>query len=127
MPPDIDVISKRIIGAAIRVHRTLGPGLLEKTYLRCLAHELTLAGHTVELQKSLPVVYKGITVSDAYHIDLLVDGLVIIELKAVAAVNDIHRAQLLTYLKLSNKPLGLLLNFNGRRLSDGIIRVINTP
>src|SRR5919106_224916 len=104
----------QIIGAAIEVHTALGPGLLESTYEACLVHELLERGMSVERQKALPVAYKGIRVDCGYRIDLLVEGQVIVELKAVARVEPIHEAQLLSYLKLSGHQVGLLINFNVR-------------
>lgn len=115
-------ITERIIGAAIEVHRTLGPGLLESTYLACLVHELRQQGFEVEREKALPVVYKGVTLDCGYRIDLLVEHAVIVELKAVEELAPIHEAQLLSYLKLSGCPVGLLINFNVRQLTQGIKR-----
>ncbi len=120
-----DILSGRIIGAAIEVHRVLGPGLLESAYEGCLAHEFTLRGIPFERQKPLPVVYKGVKVDCGFRLDLVVGDLVIVELKSVAELNDIHKAQLLTYLKLTDKKLGLLLNFNVKRLQHGIKRIVN--
>lgn len=101
-----------IIGCAYKVHSALDPGLLESTYEVCLMHELVDEGLKVEQQKSLPVVYNDIKLDAGYRIDLLVEGEIIVELKAVDAIADIHKAQLLTYLKLSGKEVGLLMNFN---------------
>lgn len=120
-----NTITEVIIGKAIQVHRVLGPGLLEKTYEQCLAHELRSSGFRVDQQKRLPLVYDNLQLSDAYRIDLLVDDSVIIELKTVEAITALHAAQLLTYLRFSNKRLGLILNFNALVLRDGIKRVIN--
>jgi GxxExxY protein len=119
---EINRITERIIGAAIEVHRTLGPGLLESTYFACLFHELTQQGLFVERQKELPVVYKGVTLNCGYRIDLLVEHAVIVELKAVQEVAAIHEAQILSYLKLSGCAVGLLINFNVRQLIEGIQR-----
>jgi GxxExxY protein len=119
---EINLITERIIGAAIEVHRALGPGLLESAYSACLCHELGLQGLTVEREKPLPVVYKGTVFDCAYRLDLVVEELVIVELKAVSELAPIHQAQLLSYLKLSGCPVGLLINFNVRRLADGIKR-----
>ena len=118
-------ISGKIIGCAIEVHKALGPGLLESAYEECLYYELRTAGLKVEKQKSLPVVYKEVKLDAGYRIDLLVEGCVVVELKAVEALHDVHTAQVLTYLKLSGCKLGLLMNFNVYRLSEGIKRVVN--
>jgi len=118
-------ISKIIIGCAIEVHKSLGPGLLESAYLECLLYELQKAGLQVEKQKPLPLVYKEVKLDVGYRIDLIVEGKVIIELKSVEALNEIHMAQVLTYLKLSGCKLGLLMNFNVLRLVDGIKRLAN--
>jgi len=122
MHADINKITEKIIGAAIEVHRYLGPGLLESTYEACLVFELELMGLRVERQKSLPVVYKGIQLEQGYRIDLLVEDKVIVELKVVEKVLPVHEAQILSYLKLSGYQVGLLLNFNVKLLKDGIHR-----
>jgi len=118
-------ISERIIGCAIEVHKSLGPGLLESAYLECLIYELQKAGLRVEKQKPLPLIYKDVKLDAGYRIDILVEGKVIIELKSVEAINEIHIAQVLTYLKLSGCKLGLLINFNVLRVVDGIKRLVN--
>jgi GxxExxY protein len=118
-------ISEKIIGCAIEVHKILGPGLLENAYEECLLFELQSIGLKVERQKALPLVYKTVKLDAGYRIDLLVENKVIIELKAVEAINDIHVAQVLTYLKLSGCKLGLLMNFNVLRLTDGLRRLVN--
>lgn len=118
-------ISEKVIGCAIEVHKALGPGLLESAYLECLFYELLKEGLYVEKQKPLPLVYKEVKLDVGYRIDLLVDNKVVIELKSVEALNDIHIAQVLTYLKLSGCKLGLLMNFNVLRLVDGIKRLVN--
>ena len=118
-------ISHRIIGAAIEVHKELGPGLLESSYETCLAYELKQLGFNVKTQTALPVVYKGVKLSAGYRIDILVENNVIIEVKAVDMLADIHTAQLLTYLKLKELKLGLLINFNSVRVIDGVKRVVN--
>jgi GxxExxY protein len=118
-------LSNQIIGAAIEVHKTLGPGLLESTYERCLVHELTLRGIHVERQKKQPIHYKGLEIDEGYRIDVLVDKKIILELKVVKQLNDIHTAQLLTYLKLSGCTLGFQINFNEVLLKDGIKRIVN--
>lgn len=115
-------ITSKIIGAAIEVHRHLGPGLLESAYETCLAYELTEAGLQVEQQKPLPIVYKQIHLNHGYRIDLLVNNLVVVELKAVEQLTAVHEAQILSYLKFSGCQLGLLLNFNVTMLKDGGIR-----
>jgi len=119
---DRDPLTAAIIGCAIEVHRELGPGLLESAYERCLAHEMTMQGLSFRQQVPVPVAYKGIQLNCGYRIDLLVDESVILELKCVDALSGIHEAQLLTYMKLAGKPTGLLINFNERRLVDGIRR-----
>jgi len=118
-------ISEIIIGCAIEVHKSLGPGLLESAYLECLFYELQKTGLQVEKQKPLPLIYKEVKLDIGYRIDLVVERKVIIELKSVEALNDIHIAQVLTYLKLSGCKLGLLMNFNVLRLVDGIKRLAN--
>jgi len=111
-----------IIGAAIEVHRQLGPGLLESAYEQCLCHELHLRGLLFRCQVDLPVSYKGLQLDCGYKIDVLVNDEVIIELKSVEKILPVHEAQLLTYLKLSGKKVGLLINFNSSLLTQGIIR-----
>jgi GxxExxY protein len=118
-------ISEKIIGCAIEVHKSLGPGLLESAYLECLFYELQMAGLQVEKQKPLPLVYKEVKLDAGYRMDLVVEGKVVIELKAVEALNEIHMAQVLTYLKLSGCKLGLLMNFNVLRMVDGLKRLVN--
>jgi len=121
----VNDITEQIIGAAIEVHRELGPGLLESTYEACLLFEPTGRGLRVERQKALPVVYRDVQIDCGYRIDLLVEHLVIVELKAVAQLEPIHEAQLLTYLKLSGCHVGLLINFNVKKLKNGIRRLVN--
>ena len=118
-------ITEEIIVSAIAVHRALGPGLLESAYEACLAYELTERGLAIERQKGLPVIYRGVNVDCGYRIDLLVEGLVVVELKAVDKLGPIHEAQLLSYLKLSGCQVGLLLNFNVKMLKQGIRRMVN--
>ena len=120
-----DILSRDIIAAAIEVHRELGPGLLESSYEECLCHELKTRGITYERQKSLPVSYKDVRLDCGYRMDVVVDNLVIVEIKAVESMLPIHTAQLLTYLKLANLKLGLLINFNTPQLRQGIKRVVN--
>jgi GxxExxY protein len=115
-------LTHAIIGAAIEVHRQLGPGLLESAYEECLARELTLRSVSIERQKALPVVYKGVKLDCGYRLDLLAGGRVIVEPKAVDALAPIHDAILLTYLRLSGCRIGLLINFNCATLKDGIRR-----
>lgn len=115
-------ISGIIIDSAIKVHRALGPGLLESTYEACLFHELTLRGLRVERQVPMPIHYEGVQLDAGYRLDIVVEGKVIVELKAVEGLLPIHEAQLLTYLRLSGIKLGLLMNFNVTRLMDGVLR-----
>jgi len=117
-----DPFTGKVIGCAIEVHRVLGPGLLESTCQQCLARELHLNGIAFTLEHPLPVDYKGIRLDCGYRIDILVENRLIIELKAVEEVKSIHKAQLLTYMKLSGFDTGLLINFNVERLKDGIQR-----
>lgn len=123
----IDQVTGRIIGCAMRVHSRLGPGLLESAYEACLAHELRQQGVEVIRQLALPVVYDGLKVDAGYRIDLLVENIVVVEVKAVEAVHPVHRAQILSYLRLSGRRVGLLLNFNVTKFRDGIERFINDP
>jgi GxxExxY protein len=118
-------ITETIIGAAIEVHRSLGPGLLESAYEQCLAFELAGRGLEVASQKPLPVVYKNVRLDCGYRLDLLVEDKVIVEIKAVDGIAPIHQAQLLSYLKLSGCKVGLLINFNVSVLKNGIRRVVN--
>lgn len=118
-------ITEKIIGAAIKVHQRLGPGLLESAYQACLYYEIIKEGLTVEKEKPLPLVYEEVKLDCGYRIDLLIENTIIVEVKSVDALADIHLAQILTYLKLSNKRIGLLINFNVTRLKDGLKRVIN--
>ncbi len=120
-----DELSKEIIGAAIEVHRVLGPGLLESAYEECLCHELSLRGIGYKRQVPLPMEYKGLKLDCGYRLDLVVEDLVIVELKAVSRIDPIHEAQLLTYLRLRNTWLGMILNFNVAVLKDGIKRIVN--
>jgi GxxExxY protein len=120
-----NALSREIIAAAMKVHSALGPGLLESTYEACLQHELTKAGFRTQTQVGLPVVYDSLKLEVGYRIDLLVEDLVIVELKSVETISPIHQAQLLSYLKLSGKSLGLIINFNVTHLKDGIKRMVN--
>lgn len=117
-----DPLTGQILGLAIEVHGTLGPGLLESTYQQCLAHELTLKRVPFRLEHPIPVEYKGVRLDCGYRIDLPVDDRLILELKVVESVTNIHRARLLTYMKLPGVTTGLLINFNVGRLADGIER-----
>lgn len=121
---ELNKISYDIIGCAYKVHSKLGPGLLESTYQICLEYELKKMGYLVEVEKALPVVYDEIKLDAGYRIDLMVNKSVIVELKSVEAINDVHIAQILTYLKLSNIKLGLLINFNVKDLKQGIKRFV---
>lgn len=117
-------ISKIVLDCAFKVHTNLGPGLLESTYKECLAYELHKAGLGIEKEKALPLIYEEIKLECGYRIDLLIENKVVIELKSVEAINDVHVAQTLTYMKLSGSKLGLLLNFNVKSLKNGIKRLI---
>ena len=118
-------VSGQVVDAAIAVHNTLGPGLLESTYQACLAYELRTRGFDIAEQVGLPVVYDAQRLEIGYRIDLLVQRMVVVEIKAIDVIAPIHRAQLLSYLKLSGKPLGLLLNFNVVLMKQGIVRMRN--
>jgi GxxExxY protein len=119
---DLNQLTESVIGAAIEVHRTLGPGLLESAYLQCLCHELKLRNIPAEFERPLPVQYKGVLLECGYKIDILVAGLVVIELKTVEKLHPVHEVQLLTYLRLGGWTVGLLINFNVSVLKDGIRR-----
>lgn len=118
-------ISKIIFDSALKVHKVLGPGLLESAYEECLFFELKKTGLLIEKQKPLPLIYEDVKMEIGYRVDIIIENKVIIELKAVEALNDIHLAQILTYLKLSNCKLGMLINFNVSLLKNGIKRVVN--
>ncbi len=121
-----DKITEDIIGAAIEVHKALGPGLLESAYQECLLYELAKSGYSVQKQLALPIIYKDIKLHHGYRIDLLVESKIVIEIKTVESFTNVHYAQILTYMKLGNYPLGLLLNFHTKLLKNGIKRFINT-
>lgn len=121
-----DKITENIIGCAIEVHRALGPGLLESAYQECLLFELKALGYSVKKEISQPITYKDITLDHGYRIDLLVENTIVIELKTVEKLTDVHTAQILTYMKLGDYPIGLLLNFKTKLLKHGIKRFINT-
>jgi GxxExxY protein len=118
-------ISKEIVDAALQVHKQLGPGLLESAYEECLSYELIQRNLLVERQKALPLVYEEVKLEAGYRVDLLIEKKVIIEIKSVEALHDVHLAQILTYLKLSGCKLGLLINFNVALIKQGIRRVVN--
>lgn len=118
-------LTEKILGAAIAVHRELGPGLLESAYEACLEFELRDRGLNVERQPQLPVVYRGLKIDAGYRIDLLVDGKVVVEVKAIEALKPIHEAQTITYLKLSGCKVGLLINFNVQLLTKGVKRLVH--
>ena len=122
---ELNDLTGKIIGAAIEVHRILGPGLLESVYEECLSHELGAGQIPFERQKEIPIEYKGLRLSCGYRLDLLVDGRVIVEIKSCDTILPIHEAQLLTYLKLTGLRIGLLINFNVSTLRDGIKRLAN--
>ena len=125
MNMELNNISGAVVDAAIRVHSALGPGLLESAYEACLKYELEKRGLNVKQQVALPVVYRGMKIDLGYRLDLLVEDAIIVELKAVEKLTPLHEAQLLSYLKLSGKKIGLLINFNVTRLRDGIKRMVN--
>lgn len=122
---DENELSKLVFDAGLKVHRTLGAGLLESAYQECLYYELNKLGLLVEKQKTLPLVYEEVKLDAGYRIDLLVEKKLVIEIKSVEALNDLHLAQILTYLKLSNCKLGLLINFNTVLFKNGVRRVVN--
>lgn len=121
----LNSITSQIIGLAIKVHRSMGPGLLESVYTTCLCYELKKAGLMVEREKMVPLYYEGVKLDQSYRLDLLVEQKIIIEIKAVETITAVHKAQLLSYLKLTGCPLGLIINFNVELLKDGISRIIN--
>ncbi len=119
-----DELSNIVIGLAIKVHKNLGPGLLESSYKECLYYEITKAGFQVEKEKPMPLIYEEVKLDIGYRLDIIVENKLVIEIKSVEVLNDVHLAQILTYLKLSNSKLGLLINFNVKLLKEGIKRVI---
>jgi GxxExxY protein len=121
---ELNEITQKIIGCAIEVHRNLGPGLLESAYEECLSYELLKNGLNIKRQQPTPVVYKEIKLECGYRIDILVENFVVLELKVVDAVNPVHEAQILTYMKFAHKSIGLLINFNVTVLKNGIKRYI---
>ena len=122
---DENEIGERLLGCALTVHRALGPGLLENAYEACLSHELAKAGIEHQRQLALPIVYDGVRIDQGYQLDLLVQNKVVAEVKAIPVLTDVHRAQLLSYLKLGGYRLGYLLNFNVKMLKTGICRLAN--
>ena len=123
--PQINRLTSQVIRAAMRVHTALGPGLLESAYHACLSHELRKQGFTVSSQVGLPVVYEGEKIDLGYRIDLIVDDVLIVEIKCAEAINPVHQAQLLSYLRLSGRHVGLLINFHVAHLRDGIKRMVD--
>lgn len=119
-----DELSKIVIGLAIKVHNNLGPGLLESSYKECLFYEIQKSGLHVEKEKPMPLIYEEVKLDIGYRLDLIIENKLIVECKSVEALNDIHLAQVLTYLKLSNCKLGLLINFNVKLLKEGLKRII---
>ena len=122
---EINALSGEVIGAAIEVHRLLGPGLLESAYELALERELVLRSMSVERQKAVPLEYKGIALGDGFRLDLLVNDQLVVEIKSVESLMLIHEAQLLTYLRLADKRLGLLINFNEKVIKEGVKRIVN--
>jgi GxxExxY protein len=122
---DVNKLSHTIIGASIEVHKALGPGLLESAYEECLCHELGLRDISFERQKPLPIKYKGKELNCSYRLDMVVEDAIILELKSCETIEAIHKAQLLTYLKLHELSLGLILNFNVAMMRDGIVQIVN--
>jgi GxxExxY protein len=123
LPPELNVLSGEVVDAALKVHKTLGPGLLESVYERCLCRELLCRGVPFRSQLDLPIEYDGMVIDSGLRIDLMVDGRLIVELKAVETLHPLHSAQLLTYLKLTGLRLGLIINFNVPLLRDGLRRI----
>ena len=121
---EFDELSRSVIGCALEVHRTLGPGLFESTYRQCLAYELSQARISFQMEAPLPVRYKEILLDCGYRIDLMVNGSLIVEIKSVETLLPIHQAQILTYMRLTNVPLGLLINFNVTKLQNAIKRFV---
>jgi GxxExxY protein len=121
---EFDELSNRVIGCALEVHRTLGPGLLESAYRHCLAHELVLADIPFETERAVAVRYKDVLLDCGMRLDIFVDKQLIVELKAVDKLLEVHQAQLLTYMKITNARIGILINFNSRALRDGIRRLV---
>jgi len=118
-------ITSKIIGAAIEVHKSLGPGLLESAYKKCLAYKLSQSGLYIECEKEMPLTFEAVKMDVGYRMDILVENQIVVQLKSVETINDVHLAQIMTYLKLGNYKLGLLINFNVFMLKDGVRRVAN--
>ena len=127
VPQEIERLATQVIDAAFVIHQELGPGLLEGTYEACLAHELSLRGISYSRQMEIPLKYRGYNIPVAYRADLLVESKLLVELKATDATTPLHKAQVITYLKLLGLPLGLLVNFNERFIKNGIERVVKIP
>ncbi len=125
MNEDLNLLTEQVIGAAIEVHRELGPGVLEHSYEAALQHELGLRGFSSIRQVLLPLTYKGLVIPDSYRIDLLVEDRIVVELKTVEALKPVHTAQVLTYLRMSKRSLGLLINFHVPLLRDGLKRIVH--
>jgi GxxExxY protein len=123
--PPINAITRRIISAAMKVHTALGPGLLESAYHACLLHELRKQGLSTRSQVGLPVIYEGEKIDVGYRIDLIVEDSVIVEIKCIDAINPVHKSQLLSYMRLSGRQVGLLINFHVEHLKDGIRRMVD--
>jgi GxxExxY protein len=121
---DVEVVARQVVDAGLKVHRALGPGLLESAYEHCLAYELQSRGVSVRRQVAMPIVYEGLQLDAGYRLDLLVGEAVIVEVKAIEALTRLHKAQLLTYLKLSSQRLGFLMNFNVPLFKEGLRRVV---
>jgi GxxExxY protein len=121
---ELGALTDRVIGCAIEVHRFLGPGLLESAYSHCFAYELTRAGIGFEREKPVGIAYRGVDIDCGFRVDMLIEDCLLIELKAIDKLQPIHRAQLLTYMKMTNKGVGLLINFNCRVLKDGLVRLV---
>jgi len=124
-PAAFNRLTQKIIGAAIEVHRSLGPGLLESTYTQCLHIELTARKLRFEAQRSVPITYKGVTVDGCYRVDLVVEDLIVVEVKSTLGILPVFESQVLTYLRLTGCPIGLLINFNVPKLIDGLKRKLN--
>lgn len=125
IPDEIETLATTVVNAAFTVHRALGPGLLESAYHECLGIELSLAGLSVKREQILPLTYRGHVIQNAYRLDLVINDLLLVELKAIESIQAIHRVQVTTYLRLLKLPLGLLINFNVPLIKDGISRVLN--
>jgi GxxExxY protein len=123
---EVDALARTLVDAGLKVHRTLGPGLLESVYEHCLAHELEQRGLSVSRQVPLPIIYDGVALEAGYRLDLVVNDRIIVEVKAVEALSRLHEAQILTYLRLSRIPLGFLMNFNVDLFKNGLKRIILT-